>query len=109
MKSEIFDRLLGELLNDLADPEIEAAVEAGEHGYRLYFTGADEFVLVGDAYFSREVPDQAFEMSFRHSHGDCYATLNLWAADRVAARDALEVAVAEVEVRAEEMKAMRED
>ena len=109
MKPEIFDCLLGELMDDLANPETEAAVEAGEYGFRLYYLNEDEFALVGDAYFAREVPDQAFEMSFRQAYGDCHANLNLWTADRVAARDALEIAAHEVEVSAEEMKAMRED
>ena len=109
MKSEIFDRLLAELLDDLANPEIAAEIEAGELGYRLYCSGPDEFELVGDAYFAREVPDRALEESF-DGHGDCCSTLNLQqTADRAAAREALEVAVQEVEVYAEEMKARRED
>ncbi|MDE3188297.1 MAG: hypothetical protein KGM96_12360 [Acidobacteriota bacterium] len=105
MKSEIFERLLGELMDDLSDSETAAAVAAGEYGYRLYLNGADEFVLVGDAYFARDVPDQACEMAFRDWHGDCHAGLSLRAADRIAAREALEIAAHAVEIRAEEMKA----
>ena len=53
--------VLGGQCIDIRRPRAHA-LDAGEYGYRLYCTGADEFVLVGDAYFAREVPDQAFEM-----------------------------------------------
>ena len=112
MKSEVFDRLLAELLDDLADPGTRAEVKTGKYGYRLYYyVGKDEFGLVGDAYFARHgrEPDQALEMSFRHSHGDCRVTLSLRAAGRSGARGALKNAVDEIEAAIEEMKAMRED
>ncbi|OIR02780.1 hypothetical protein GALL_152340 [mine drainage metagenome] len=111
MKSEKFEQLLGELMDDLADPCIRTAVEAGEYGFRLYqCTGDDgeEFVLVGDAYFARDEWDQAVEMSFQ-SLGDCGCNLSLQTVDPADAREALELAVTSVEIQAEQLAAVRSD
>jgi hypothetical protein len=96
MKSEVFETLLAELNEELADVETREAVLDGKYGWRLFLRNG-EFWLEGHEYFARENRDGAMERAF-HSGGAFQANLNLW--DPKDARTCLEIAAHEVEVEA---------
>ena len=99
MKAETLNSLLDQLMDDLDDPQSAAEVEAGKYGYRLYYSGEDDFTLVSNTYFARDARDQAVDMAFRESYGDFWAPVYLSGTDREHAREALEIAAHEAEVK----------
>jgi len=101
MKDKALDQLLDQLMEDLDDPQTAAEVEAGEYGYRLYYQGEDNFTLVGHPQFGRDVRDQAVDMAFRETYGDCWAPVYLSGTSREHAREAIEAAADEAEDEAE--------